>query len=406
MTMIDSLFGDLAPRRWPSEPSVTECANGDIDISLDDARLGATLDVLVEQSPADAMRSHFAAGIGVHAPRAKLITLIDPSQLWAPQVIRTLADAAARPVERLNLREHATLRTLALISRTTVPRLNADPLKVMHAELRVPGQGCDEIDYALAEVSALTAVVVGAMLPHASAALLRSLLQAAHHPNWRCPWLVFVLPPGATELAAPIAEQAWPISVRTLTVPGNDGSPSGLWNSVLDAWQRTRGESLDEPSADAAAAAALQTAPHAAASARRPTPMPAKTASAKAPGPDPTMLRLLAALAHVDGVLACAIVDLDSGDTIATHSGSRLALAHGNVNLAAALRGLCAARAAHGAALPGALAPDELLVTSAGVQSLLRALPGQPRLGFAALLERGHANLALLRFRLLAELGG
>ena len=38
-----------------------------------------------------------------------MVTLLDPSRLWASQVVHALSDAAGQPVQRLNLRERATL---------------------------------------------------------------------------------------------------------------------------------------------------------------------------------------------------------------------------------------------------------------------------------------------------------
>lgn len=408
--MIESLFGDLAPRRLP-EPGAP-CGGAGADRHATLARAAAVLadtsaavvDVVVDTSPAEAMRSHFAAlrerqgDAGGEAARP-MITLLDPSRLWAPQVLHALSDAAARPIERLNLRERATLRTLALIERITVPRLGVQPLKVVHPDIRVPGAAAEEIAHALAEGSALTAVIVGTLQPHALLAHLRALLAATRAPGWCCPWLVFVLPPSAAALGQRIEAQAWPAHVRVLAVTEADGSPAGVWNSVLGAWEATRaympapgGDAVDDAPADAAVAA--EHAPAAAGGApRRPALSPAALA------------RLLAPLVRSDGVRACAIVDLRDGDLLATdHQGSAdgdAAASAERPDLAAVTLGLCAARRAHGALAGPAQLPDEVLVTAGPWQSMLRTLPGQRELGFVAVVDRAHANLALLRFRLL-----
>ena len=119
-------------------------------------------------------------------------------------------------------------------------------------------------------------------------------------------------------------------------------------------------------------------------------------------------------MARTDGVRACAIVDLRDGDLLATETrgapapggrpGIGSSVAGGGEprpDLAAVTLGLCAARRAHAALAGEDQAPDEVLVTAGPWQSLLRILPGQRSLGFVALVERSHANLALLRFRLL-----
>lgn len=436
--MIESLFGDLAPRRLPEAGAP---ASGAPDRrhgpdqrpgreAADAAQAAATVladtvtpvvDVVVDTSPAEAMRTHFAALRERQGDTARaMITLLDPSRLWAPQVMHALSDAAARPLERLNLRERATLRTLALIERVSVPRLGAPPLKLVHPDIRVPGAAHEEIAHALAEGSAMTAMLVGTLQPHALLAQLRALLAATRAPGWRCPWLVFVLPPAAAALGQRIESQAWPPHVRVLAVTEADGSPAGVWNSVLGAWEATRAFMPPAPPETAPAEPAgspsgFSWAASDVGGAAAEEPVGLAISPALAPSPA-TLARLLAPLARTDGVRACAIVDLRDGDLLATETrgapapggwpgtGSSLAgsMAEGQrPDLAAVTLGLCAARRAHAALAGEDQAPDEVLVTAGPWQSLLRILPGQRSLGFVAVVERSHANLALLRFRLL-----
>ncbi|OYU77768.1 MAG: hypothetical protein CFE45_30355, partial [Burkholderiales bacterium PBB5] len=93
-------------------------------------------DLLVDASPAAAMRAHFAQHRADLQRASAMVTLIDPSRLWASQVVHALADAAGQPVQRLHLRERATLRTLATVERTLVPRRGAEPLRVYQADIR------------------------------------------------------------------------------------------------------------------------------------------------------------------------------------------------------------------------------------------------------------------------------
>lgn len=421
--MIESLFGDLAPRRLP-EAGNTGLAGTAAAVLADTA--APMVDVVVDTSPAEAMRTHFAAlrtrrdvtqGDGPHDAARAMITLLDPSRLWAPQVIHTLSDAAARPLERLNLRERATLRTLALIERVTVPRIGAPPLKVAHPDIRVPGAAHEEIAHALAEGSDLTAVLVGTLQPHALLAQLRALLAATRAPGWRCPWLVFVLPPSAAALGQRIENQAWPPHVRALAVTEADGSPAGVWNSVLGAWEATRAYMPPAPP-EAAPQLDGRVAPLSGWDAMLDGGDDAGGGRAAGPAAMPslaTLARLLSPLARTDGVRACAIVDLRDGDLLATETrgapssawsgGATIDSAYGSdverPDLAAVTLGLCAARRAHAALAGEDQAPDEVLVTAGPWQSLLRVLPGQRGLGFVALVDRSHANLALLRFRLL-----
>jgi hypothetical protein len=364
-------------------------------------------DLLVDASPAAAIRAHFAQH-RVDLQRASaMVTLIDPSRLWASQVVHALADAAGHPVQRLHLRERATLRTLATVERTLVPRRGAEPLRVYQADIRASalesGLAQDEITSALAEGSQLTAVVVGAMQPHALVALLRNLLEATRQPEWRCTELVFLLPPGAAALGQRIAEQRWPAHVHTRAVAEPLTCAAQVWNTVLEAWEATQadlGFDLPPPRGPDAAHPAAPPGP--------PAPWTAALArgEARRPAPaamPPSLARLLLPLARSEGLLACGIVDLDRGDLLASQQ-----CGPPETDLAALALALCAARHAHQAVSPNDALPDEVLITTGARQTLLRQLAGQRgneagpgRLGFIAVLDRQQANLALLRFKLL-----
>lgn len=381
--MLTSLFGDLSPQRLPA---ATDAACGAAD------RGTATVaqrseDVVVDGSAADAMRQHFAAHRHDLQQASQRITLLDPSRLWASQMVHALADAAGQPVQRINLRDRATLRTLAVVERTLVPRRGAEALRVYHAELRdgamASGPLHDEISAALAEGSQLTVVLVGAMQPQALVSLLGSLLLATRQPAWRCPHLVFILPPGAAALAQRVLEQPWPPQVRASTLAEPLASTASAWNCVLEAWESTRG-------------AGAVPAP----AARRPAPAPPvrrlPAVADRSPALRQVLDGLLLPLSGCDGLLACGIVDLTCGDLLASRHREQP-----STDLAALALALCAARQAHQAVAGGDLRPDEILVTAGPRQSLLRRLPGELALGFVAVLDRQQANLALLRFRLL-----
>ena len=149
--MLRSLFGELGLRRLAKAPDEVESGfpattffDGDAARQMAKPELSVD-DVVVDSSPALAMRKHFAKTRSDLADAPAMITLLDPSRLWAPQVIRALSEAGGLPVQRLNLRERSTLRTLALIERAVVPRRQDGPLKVYHAEIRVSGREHDEI---------------------------------------------------------------------------------------------------------------------------------------------------------------------------------------------------------------------------------------------------------------------
>jgi hypothetical protein len=248
----------------------------------------------------------------------------------------------------------------------------------------------DEITTALAEGSQMTAVIIGAMQPHALVSLLRTLLLATCQPEWRCPRLVFILPPGAAALRQRILAQPWPPQVQASAVAEPLACAASVWNCVLEAWEAAQGPAV--PTGMLAEAAPV-TVPR--------TPTPA-AAVACAPTRQPTLPqiqalnRLLLPLARSEGLLACGIVDLIRGDLLASQHREQPP-----TDLAALALALCAARQAHHTVIGGDQPPDEVLITAGPRQTLLRRLPGEAALGFVAVLDRQHANLALLRFRLM-----
>lgn len=396
--MLSSLFGDLVPRRLPAtpaSPAATSDATGNAAVKTP---LADSIDVVVDDSPTEAIRRHFHTHRQDLLQASAMVTLLDPSRLWAPQVLQALAAAGGQPVQRLNLRERMSLRTLAVIERTLVPRRDAPALRVYQADIRggasAAGVAPEEITTALAEGSQLTAVIVGAMQPHALVALLRALVAATHRPEWRCPQVVFILPPGAAALRQRILAQDWPVGVTAHAVAESLASAAGVWNRVLEVWEAGRHHPTDL--GDDAAGHAPGNAPAwfgAGSLADAPAARPA------APDTDLPLVvlnRLLLPLARSEGLLACAIVDLDTGDLRASqHNGEP---PH---DLHALAEAMCAARLAHQAVAPDEPAPDEVLVTTGARQTLLRRLPSEARLGFMAVLERRRANLTLLRFKLL-----
>lgn len=413
--MLDSLFGDLTPRRLPDPPAAHAAPAGAADLDAPGSGAAAvatrceaaSVDVVIDTAPADAMRRHFAAERAAGLEPRPMLTLLDPARGGAAAVLRTLAEAGGQPLQRLHLRDRATLRTLAVIERTLVPRRAAQALRVYHTALR-PGAGdghdgapdTDGLPLALAEASQLTAVVVGALQPHALVALLRELLAASHGPHWRGQDLVFLLPPSAGALARRILDQPWPAGLRVQALPEPLGTAAALWNAVLAAWERAQGPAPRPGTPPAERSPAGHRA-----QAREPNP-PARAAAPAAaaagrpqdpplPGAD-ALARLLQPLARSEGLLGCGVVDLLSGDLLASQCRGPLPADLETLALA-----LCTARQAHVAVGRAAALPDEVLITTGPHQCLLRTLPGEAALGFVAVLDRAQSNLALLRFRLL-----
>ena len=363
--MLQSLFGELGPQRLPTAGRAPQDLSPMASVVLD-------TDVVFETDAARALRSNCESTRADLGASSSMITLLDPSGLWAPQVICALSDASGQRVERIHLRERATLRTMATIERTNVPRLSGQPLKVYHAAIRVQDGPPDALAHALAEHSHLTAVIVGAMAPHAVTELLRGLLSATRQPEWQCPWLVFILPPGASALRQRILEQDWPGHVRTAAMSESLSGAASVWNAVLTAWE--------------AAAQSMQRAP-----------VPSGTAPVAALAPPQWLAGVLSSVVRTEGVISCGIAELDSGTLIAVDSEDSA-----QAELRQAAQAMCAARRAHIAAGgPDLPAPEELLVALGPRQLLLRPLAKSHTLAFVALVERSRANLALLRYRLM-----
>jgi hypothetical protein len=336
-------------------------------------------EVVVDSDVARTLRTNFEATRSNLGESSSMITLVDPSGVWAPQVLRALSDAGGHRMERIHLRQRGTARSMATIERTTVSRTNAPPLKVYHVDTRTSEGPADDLLHALTERSHLTAVIVGSMAPHAVTGLIRSLLSATRQPEWQCPWLVFILPPGASGLRQRILEQDWPDSVRTAAMSESLTGPASVWNAVLTAW---------EAAAQSNRSAALVD----------PGDAPGLSEDGAEPLVPPQWLaHLLASVASTEGVLGCGIAELDRGELIAMDP--RDTSAEMLQQLATAL---CAARRAHVAAGgPGVLAPDELLISMGARQALLRPLAKSHSLAFVAMIDRSHSNLALLRYRLM-----
>lgn len=374
--MLKTLFGDLAPRQTggPSygETEIVFAATTLLDhaepAALPRDNDAHVVDVFVAGSPAHSIREHFASSRADLGHAASMITLLDPSLVWAPAVVKALSDTTGQPLEKLHLRERATLRTLAVIERTAVPRHATGPLKVYHADVRASGLEHDEIVNALAERSHMTVVIVGALQPHAVEALLRSLLTATQQPDWHCPWLVFLLPPGAAMLRHRVLSQPWPAHVRTTALAETLSGASTVWNTVLSAWE---------------------------ASANAPPPAPA---AAPRRIDDSQVTKALFALARTEGVIACGVVDLSTGALLAHDCRDSL-----NFDLAARARRLAAARRVFGNSTePGDTEGEELTVTMTGRIDLLHTAPSAPgRLGMFLVLDRRRVNLPLVRFKLM-----
>ncbi len=279
--MLTSLFGDLDPpdERKAGSAAVPESGSGTaagpigrIDLPFDDAApdqgFAATAilesvtselnergqmvdrhqsDLVVTGSPAFAIREHFTSTRADMEFAARMITMVDPTGVWASAVIKALSDATGRPIERLHLREQTTLKTLAVVERTVLMRRQSEPLKIYHTDVRAPGRDNAEIPTALIERSHMTAVIVGPLAPHGVDELLRGLAEASTGPNWACANLLFMLPPNAVWISNKIKQITWPRKTRVICIDEPLISSTTVWNAMLGVWNRVKHDSVVPP---------------------------------------------------------------------------------------------------------------------------------------------------------------
>ena len=420
--MLTSLFGDLAPSngRKPAAGDANDPGDAGFaataimeSVATEVNARGQMVDrhsheLVVTGSPAQAIREHFANTRSDLDTASSLIAMLDPAGVWASAVIKALSDAGGRPIERLHLREHATLRTLATIERTTLVRRDEYTLRVYHADVRAPGSENAEIPVALMERSQMTTVIIGPLQPHAIDALLAALHAAAMLPTWRCPNLLFMLPPNAVWIANKVSAIAWPGRLHVHMLSESMSGASSVWNAMLGMWDQVKAQPGWGMSASGLPiiANALATpfdesgstepAPQIAATSLAPRPLMRATHGAL----DPAHARAaLAGMLAMEGLLGCAIVDSITGLVLACETRPEITV---DMDLAAAACAQVMRAHRHAARSMGLGEQVDEVMTSAGPrQQVMRTVSRQPDLFLVALLDKHRTNLALVRFRLM-----
>ena len=419
--MLSSLFGELESRKPAGKESAADDVSGTKRASQGDAGdqgFAATAiletvvndltdsghlvdrhqhDLVVSGSAAFAIREHFAATRSDLETASRLITFIDPSGVWAADVLRALSDAGGRPLDRLHLREQATLRTLAVIERTTLVRRHEETLKIYRADVRVQGRENAEIPVVLMERSHLSVVIVGAMQPHAVNALLDDLREACALPTWRCPHLLFMVPPGASALTHRIDAVAWPVNVAVHVIGEPMTSPSSVWNAMLRVWNQVK----QTPSARNIGQGAEQSG--ARTSMYKPAPISFSLAEAESRQftvpIEPSRAQLaLAHMLHLDGLLGCALVDIHTGLVLAreTREDHPVDMARSAVTSTAVWQSH-----QHAARSMGLIDPAQEIITSTATRHhVMRVLLSHADVFLLAVLDRHHANMSTVRSKL------
>ena len=426
--MLTSLFGDLGPPKDPKKstpaadaPDEGFAATAILESMATEVNDHGQMvdrhqhDLVVSGNPAQAIRDHFATTRADLETASRLITLLDPVGVWASAVIKALSDAGGRPIERLHLREKTTLRTLATIERTTLVRRHEDTLKIYHADVRAPGRENAEIPVALMERSHMTTVIIGPMQPHAIDALLVSLLDATSLPTWRCPNLLFMLPPSAIWIANKVSAVAWPARLHVHVLNESLTSASSVWNAMLGMWNHVKTQPAWEPpeghsllnSPDYPIRVADLDAPAGEATTATPPTLTGELRAAAKPvmrvshhALDPARARqALADMLQIDGLLGCAVVDGTTGLVLARETREDQ---HADLDLSAAASAQVL-RAHRMAARNMGLSEhiDEVTASAGARQSVLRTVSHHPDLFLMALLDKHRANFALARYKLM-----
>lgn len=378
--MLKSLFGDLgigAPTRTEARKDFTPTAILETQehVTRADGRLVERRhqDLIVDGSPAQAMREHLARTSRQESVR--VITLFDPSLLWAPAVVRALSDATGQVVQRLHIRDQQTQQLMVTLERTVIPRRGDTTLKLYRADVpvvdgdRSPGDDSDLTPYVLMESSDMAAVIIGTMTPVQLDGVLECLTAAVHAVTWRCPTLVFMLPPGAHWARQRIQDVTWPPGLAVELIDEPLTAASSVWNTLLGAWDRH-----ETPVLPAAALERDEGAEEARAVARQ--------------------LRLLMSTA---GFVGCAVADVQTGLLVAGESHEAgVDLAHTAAAIAPTLRAQ-----QHAAQTMGLLVPvEEVIVCAGSDQHVVRPLLSKPNLFLFARLNRAYANLTLARLKI------
>jgi predicted regulator of Ras-like GTPase activity (Roadblock/LC7/MglB family) len=297
-------------------------------------------------------------------------------------------------------------------------RRNEDTLRIFHADVRAPGPENAEIPVALMERSQMTAVIIGPMQPHAIDALLASLRQATSLPTWRCPQLLFQLPPNAAWINSKVQAMVWPERLRVHMISEPMTGASSVWNAMLGVWNEVKLQPGWDPLAVSPIlgigdfpikVGEIGGGAHAVAAKAGGAAATAVPIVDGATGTAPHVTRgvldatrgrqALASLLKLDGLIGCALVDSGTGLVMAHETRGEQSI---DMELAAAAAAQVLRAQRDAARSMGLADPIDELITTAGARNvLIRSLQRHAELFIVALFEKHRTNLALARFQLL-----
>jgi predicted regulator of Ras-like GTPase activity (Roadblock/LC7/MglB family) len=410
--VLKSLFGDLMPtlsgssqgRGLPEFAATAILQSSDTEVTEQGRMVDRRQEeVYFSGSPGAAIRAHLARTPA--DPNVRLITLLDPSCMWAPGVVKALSDATGQPVERLHLRDEDSEQLRVTLERTAVPRRSDATLKIYHAEVGAQDANTLEAPLALMEHSHLSAVIIGAMPMADIGALMTALTRAVRTPHWHCGTLLFLLPPGQLGLRTHIAQCDWPQNLRVEVLDEPLTGTSSVWNALLNAWDRAHAPAPTASEQALAAASTPVTAepPIEAAlpTAASPPANAPRNALHQATQHAALVQRHLRELLNLPGVLACGLADIDGGELVSGMSQPNQAVArHDAGAIAAALAALAHANRTATQALDAGDSAQELIATTEHCVHLLRPCVHNAQLFLFARVRRHQGNLALIKLQL------
>ena len=370
-------------------------------------------ELFVVIDPAEALKQQF------DLLQPEYIALHDIGTLSSRRMLAGLAVATGRPVHQLHIRRQGLGMPLARLEFVELPiAAGLPPLRLYTTEIDADTQQRRRLARLLLAHSRLAVVIVGDLPPHALATALLPLHDAIKEGPWLNRELLMLPLAGASTLAGQASHLAIGTGVQVRTTPLVT-RPAEAWNYLRGTWNKLRlplrdkaihlAEILDPVAPSAAAvqagdnaAAVVQSSSNSlleSATARPPLPMqpmPAvRAAPATAAPVDPALATYIRKCGDLKGMISCCVFELATQRTIG-HAGARpgpAALASQGASLMATM-----AEAAQALNL-GEAAPDAA-ITVGNHHQLLRAVPGRPGMALHAVLNRGLANLTLVRLQL------
>jgi predicted regulator of Ras-like GTPase activity (Roadblock/LC7/MglB family) len=231
--------------------------------------------------------------------------------------------------------------------------------------------------------------------------MLEAVVIATHLPTWRCPTVLFMLPPSSLAIADKIRAIDWPPKLQLQIINEKLDSTSAVWNALLSAWNRARmypqwestalqsPDGLDFPIkiADFGHAAERQApTPQVSGAAPSSTALDADRASAA-----------LCAMLQVDGLIGCAVARND-GTVLARHLREGDVVDLDSASAACALVLSTLREKGRDMSLSAAL--DEVTISAGPRLQVLRTLPRQPGYFIFAVLDRERSNLGMVRLKM------